>query len=163
YRMLAGGPAPRYVRLRARANLANLIGEERTPALPDSVSRYTAKTTVEILNLRPAMSYGLARAGEQQWPEGGPVMERAPGQEMLAARSYREGLFQLVGERDPLDVLARTGDALGEIVKEHATVTLRTRPFEGKWTPNEIMGHLTDSEWVYGYRVRRILCEPKPI
>jgi hypothetical protein len=20
----------------------------------------------------------------------------------------------------------------------------------GKWTPNEIIGHLTDSEWVYG-------------
>jgi hypothetical protein len=40
---------------------------------------------------------------------------------------------------------------------------LRTRPFEGKWTPNEVIGHLTDSEWVYGYRLRLILCEDNPL
>jgi len=29
-------------------------------------------------------------------------------------------------------------------------------------TPNEVIGHLTDSEWVYGYRLRLILCEDDP-
>src|SRR5436190_288280 len=39
----------------------------------------------------------------------------------------------------------------------------RTRPFEGKWTPNEVIGHLSDGEWVYGYRLRLILCEDNPV
>jgi hypothetical protein len=39
---------------------------------------------------------------------------------------------------------------------------LHGRAIQGKWTPNEIIGHLTDSDWVYGYRLRLILCEDEP-
>lgn len=56
YRMVAGGTAPRYVRLRPRHTLAAIF-EEKT-ALPE----VHAKITIEILNLRPAMSYGLTPA-----------------------------------------------------------------------------------------------------
>jgi hypothetical protein len=59
YRMVAGGPAPRYVRLRPRPNLAALLAEKSD--LPDTVNDLVAKTTVEILNLRPAMSYNLGQ------------------------------------------------------------------------------------------------------
>ena len=52
YRMLAGGTSPRYLRLRPRAKLSMLI--EDRPGLPG-----TAKTTIEILTLRPPMCYGL--------------------------------------------------------------------------------------------------------
>ena len=38
-----------------------------------------------------------------------------------------------------------------------------TRPFAGKWTPNEIIGHLTDTECVLGFRSRLILCEDHPV
>jgi len=62
YRMLAGGPAPRYIRLRPRANLTALLEEKSEGALPDAVQALIAKTTVEILSLRPAMSYGLTPA-----------------------------------------------------------------------------------------------------
>jgi DinB superfamily len=58
--------------------------------------------------------------------------------------------------------LRHTATALADIVGKHAAPLLRTRPFEGKWTPNEIIGHLTDSEWVYGYRLRLILSEDNP-
>ena len=78
------------------------------------------------------------------------------------ARAYRENLFQLVGERDPLEVLAETPSTLAEVVSTHSAAVLRMRPFAGKWTPNEVVGHLTDSEWVYGYRLRRILSEDNP-
>ena len=54
YRMIAGGGAPRYVRLRPRATLAALLDERAS--LPAA-----AKTTIEIMNLRPTMSYGVAR------------------------------------------------------------------------------------------------------
>jgi hypothetical protein len=55
YRMIAGGTAPRYVRLRPRANLSAILDGRSERTLPDNV----AKMTIEILNLRPTMSYGL--------------------------------------------------------------------------------------------------------
>jgi hypothetical protein len=79
-----------------------------------------------------------------------------------APQAYREKMFTLVGDRNPLEVIAQTASTLADIVREHSATVLRTRPFEGKWTPNEIIGHLTDSEWVYGYRLRLILCEDDP-
>jgi hypothetical protein len=84
------------------------------------------------------------------------------GLSMSASRAYREKMFSLLANRDPLEVLAQTASTLADIVGKHSATVLRTRPFEGKWTPNEIIGHLTDSEWVYGYRLRLILCEDDP-
>ena len=63
YRLLAGGPSPRYVRLCPRPNLAVILDGATGHALPDSVHNLIARTTVEILNLRPTMSYGLSDAG----------------------------------------------------------------------------------------------------
>jgi hypothetical protein len=77
-------------------------------------------------------------------------------------QAYRERLFKLLSDRNPLDVLAQTASTLADIARKHSATVLRTRPFEGKWAPNEIIGHLTDSEWVYGYRLRLILCEGHP-
>ena len=77
--------------------------------------------------------------------------------------SYRQKLVNLLADRDPLEVLGQTASTLADIVAKHPVDVLRTRPFEGKWTPNEIIGHLTDSEWVYGYRLRLILSEHEPI
>ena len=64
YRMVAGGIAPRYVRLRPRPSLSAILDGRSELALPDKVSDSIAKTTVEILNLRPTMSYGLSPARE---------------------------------------------------------------------------------------------------
>jgi hypothetical protein len=84
------------------------------------------------------------------------------GLSMSASQAYREKMFNLLTDRNPLEVLAQTASALADIVGKHSATVLRTRPFEGKWTPNEIIGHLTDSEWVYGYRLRLILSENEP-
>ena len=62
YRMVAGGPAPRYVRLRPRPSLASVIQGLGEQALPDKVEHLVVKTTVEILNFRPTMSYRVAPA-----------------------------------------------------------------------------------------------------
>jgi hypothetical protein len=75
---------------------------------------------------------------------------------------YTEKMFNLVGDQSPLEILAQTPSTLGDIVGRHSATLLRRRPFEGKWTPNEVIGHLTDSEWVYGYRLRLILSEDAP-
>ena len=84
------------------------------------------------------------------------------GLSMSVSQAYREKMFSLLANRDPLEVLAQTASTLADIVGKHSATLLRTRPFEGKWTPNEVIGHLTDSEWVYGYRLRLILCENDP-
>jgi DinB family protein len=81
---------------------------------------------------------------------------------LASAQAYRDKMFKLLGDRNPLAVLGQTATTLADIVGKHSAPLLRTRPFEGKWTPNEIIGHLTDSEWVYGYRLRLILCEDNP-
>src|SRR5438132_6136268 len=75
---------------------------------------------------------------------------------------YHEKMFNLVGDRNPLEILAQTASTLDDMVGRHSATLLRRRPFEGKWTPNEVIGHLTDSEWVYGYRLRLILSEDAP-
>ena len=59
YRMVAGGAAPRYVRLHPQPTLAAILEARNEQALPDSVSASITRMTVEILSLRPAMSYGL--------------------------------------------------------------------------------------------------------
>ncbi len=59
YRMVAGGAAPRYVRLRPRPSLSAVLDGRSEQALPDGVSSLIARTTVELLTLRPTMSLGL--------------------------------------------------------------------------------------------------------
>ena len=59
YRMVAGGATPRYVRLRARPSLSAVLDGRSDQALPDAADRLIARTTVEILTLRPTMSLGL--------------------------------------------------------------------------------------------------------
>jgi hypothetical protein len=84
------------------------------------------------------------------------------GIRVSGSEGYQEKMFNLVGDRNPLEILAQTASTLGDIVGRHSATLLRSRPFEGKWTPNEVIGHLTDSDWVYGYRLRLILCEDAP-
>jgi hypothetical protein len=64
YRMVAGGAAPRYIRLRPRSSLSAILDGMREPTLPDKVSHLIAKSTVEIWTLRPNMSYGLSAVPE---------------------------------------------------------------------------------------------------
>lgn len=59
YRMIAGGAAPRYVRMRPRASLSAVLEGKTEQALPQAANALVAKMTVEILTLRPTMSLGL--------------------------------------------------------------------------------------------------------
>ena len=78
-------------------------------------------------------------------------------------KAYRANLFTRVGDRDPLEILEQTASVLADTVRTYPASVLRTRPSGAKWTPNEIIGHLTDSEWVCGYRTRLVLCEDHPV
>ncbi len=78
------------------------------------------------------------------------------------AEAYRKKLAGLLGEQDPLDVLTNTPKQLAKIINGTRADVLRTQPFRDKWTPAEIVGHLSDAEWIFGYRMRQVFCENEP-
>jgi len=55
YRLVEGGNAPRYVRLRPRTSLASILDEHADQPLPEKVSGLISKMTVETWNLLPNM------------------------------------------------------------------------------------------------------------
>lgn len=84
------------------------------------------------------------------------------GIEVTDPQEYRRKLKEFIGDRKPLAIMAETADTLSAMVSKHTTKQFRTRPFEGKWTPLEVIGHLLDCEYVYGFRMRLILSEDMP-
>jgi hypothetical protein len=80
---------------------------------------------------------------------------------VAAATEYRETLLQLVGDRDPAEVIARLPDEVEKVVKE-AGEHLRTRPAAGEWSVIELLGHLVDAEIVVAGRLRWILANDEP-
>lgn len=62
YRMIAGGTAARYVRLRPHTSFATMIATADEQTLPEKANGLVANVTVEILSLRPTMSYELTPA-----------------------------------------------------------------------------------------------------
>jgi hypothetical protein len=55
YRMVVGGDAPRYVRLRPRADLAAILDERGEQALPEEARRLVSRMTVETWSLKTNM------------------------------------------------------------------------------------------------------------
>lgn len=55
YRLVLGGEAPRYVRIRPRPSLAAILDARADQALPEKVTSLLVKVTVEALYLRPNM------------------------------------------------------------------------------------------------------------
>jgi hypothetical protein len=62
YRLVAGGAAPRYVRLRPQPSLSAVLAASGGQTVPEKATDLVVKMTIEILNLRPTMSYGLPPA-----------------------------------------------------------------------------------------------------
>lgn len=82
--------------------------------------------------------------------------------ELMDPGKYLAGLIARVGDRNPLDVLEQTPSLIGELVRSAPPEVLKRRPFAGKWTPVEVVGHLVDTEFTFGYRIRTIYCDDEP-
>lgn len=61
FRMIAGGDAPRYLRMRTFDGPSGVLNSSKEQALPDAVKNLVVKVTVEILALRTNMCYGLKK------------------------------------------------------------------------------------------------------
>ena len=69
---------------------------------------------------------------------------------------------ELLGDRDPLEVLAETPARLRRLAAERPPDAFGRRPAPGVWSPLDIVTHLADMEWVFGFRMRTILCDDGP-
>ena len=90
------------------------------------------------------------------------MSEAAARLEISDPQAYRAKLDGHLAGRDPIEVLAQTPDALARLLEQYPPQRWRERPFAEKWTPLEILGHLLDCEWTFGYRMRAILCDDEP-
>jgi len=76
--------------------------------------------------------------------------------------AYRDELLSLLGADDPLDVMAHAPAQIEGRLKGIDESLLAKRPRQGAWSVKEILGHLGDTEWVYGYRMRMMLSHDQP-
>ena len=80
----------------------------------------------------------------------------------LSAR-YSAAVLELVGDRDPIDVLR---DTPGAAARAMATLTPHKsrRPRRpGKWSVAMVLRHLADTDVVWGWRMRLILAQDRPV
>jgi hypothetical protein len=84
------------------------------------------------------------------------------GNATAAATTYVRALLDLLGSRDPLDVLSEMVPWLTTRLRGVAEPVLRRPEAPGKWSVVEVIQHLADSDLVAGFRVRMVLSEERP-
>lgn len=85
-----------------------------------------------------------------------------PGDTDEGTRKYVRALLELLGDRDPLDVLSQLVAGIEAITAGLDDATLRKPEREGKWSMVEVVQHLADAELVVGFRYRLIVAHDTP-
>jgi hypothetical protein len=96
-----------------------------------------------------ASARAKSRAGRRALPKVRPEFREY----MRKIDGYRAG-------RSPIPLLSTGPAKIARAVQGLTPSQLRRRPAPGKWSIAEILGHLLDTEIVYGYRCRMALSEP---
>ena len=78
------------------------------------------------------------------------------------ARAYTAAILDLLGARDPMDVLRRTPDAVRQAIAGLSDEELSRPEASGKWSIRQVLRHLADSELVWSYRLRLVLAQDRP-
>jgi hypothetical protein len=66
---------------------------------------------------------------------------------------YREELLDRLGDADPVAVLGSTLDEAVKVVEGKSNDELARKPSGGGWSAQQVLAHLSDSDFVYGVRV----------
>jgi hypothetical protein len=77
------------------------------------------------------------------------------------AQAYVDAVLGLLGDRNPLDVMRQTPAALARVLEFPISLLNRSEA-PGKWSINQVLQHLADSELVGGYRFRMVLAHDRP-
>ena len=84
------------------------------------------------------------------------------GSAAASAGAYVRALLEVLGERDPLAVLAELDGWLDRRFSGVSEASLRRPEAPGKWAAADVVQHLADSELVLGFRMRMVLTEDRP-
>jgi hypothetical protein len=76
--------------------------------------------------------------------------------------AYVTALLDILGDRDPIEVLRETPDALRQGVRGMSEAQLSTPEGPGKWSVRQLIQHLADSELVGAFRFRMALAHDAP-
>jgi hypothetical protein len=79
-----------------------------------------------------------------------------------SASEYVRSILELLGDRDPLDILARLADDLREETAGLNEDKFRRPEAPGKWSIFEVLRHLADTEIAIGWRLRMVIAQDQP-
>ena len=77
-------------------------------------------------------------------------------------RAYVQRMVTLVGDRDPLEVLCSTAAKLRAATSSIGPEQVAIPEAEGKWSVLQVLQHLADSEFAFGFRFRLTLGQEQP-
>jgi hypothetical protein len=69
---------------------------------------------------------------------------------------------QFIEGKDPIQVLGATPKRLVKLIEGLSARQIRTKVVKGKWSIQEIIGHMADDELIYSVRTRWIAFEDNP-
>lgn len=76
--------------------------------------------------------------------------------------AYAAAILDLLGDREPLAVLAGTHSQLTRAIDGLTPAQLRQPEAPGKWSIAGVLRHFADTEVVWGWRMRLILAHDRP-
>jgi hypothetical protein len=76
--------------------------------------------------------------------------------------AYVSAVLGLVEGRDPIDVLRATPGLFRAAAEQLGPSAVRVPEAQGKWSVNEVLQHMADSEVVFGWRIRMVLAQDRP-
>jgi len=76
------------------------------------------------------------------------------------AQQYRERILSNLQGEDPRRVQAASAARLARLIRGVTPRRLARKPAPGKWSVNEIVAHLSETEIVVGWRMRAIVGAP---
>ena len=76
---------------------------------------------------------------------------------------YAKAVLDLVGGREPLSVLRDTPAAAAKAIDGLPVAQLKQAEAPGKWSIAQVLRHLADSDVVWGWRMRLILAQDRPV
>jgi hypothetical protein len=78
------------------------------------------------------------------------------------ATTYVRALLDVLGPRDPIEVLDQLLPWLADRIRGLDDSALRRPEAPGKWSVIEVIQHLADSDLVFSYRLKMMLTEDRP-
>jgi hypothetical protein len=79
------------------------------------------------------------------------------------AEAYVAAVLGLLGDKDALQVLRGTPEILNRHVRQIPASDIMTPEAPAKWSVGEVLQHLSDSDLVFGFRLRMVLAHDRPV